>query len=257
MLLGVDFFRYRELLRNLVYKEMKTTYCASFLGMLWAMLLPLANILIFWVVFGVIFKSSMENFVIYLITGILPWNLFSGSIMTSSMAIAGNANLIKKIYFPRLILPFSSVCFQLVLFSLAFVVFLVIYFLSLRSFSASLLLYPVALLLFVVFTAGVGFAVSAITVFYRDIKQIVEIGLAAGFWMTPIVYDFEALSGTIKTVIRLNPVAHFIVLFQHIVYYGRVPPLYIWASCAGFAVLALFVGVSVFKFLERRFVEEL
>jgi lipopolysaccharide transport system permease protein len=251
------FLKYRELLRNLVFREMKLTYCASFLGLLWAMLVPLANMLIFWVVFGFIFQNQMKNFAIYLITGILPWNLFYSSAVGSTSAVAANGNLIKKIYFPRLILPFSTVCYQLVLFSMAFVVFLAIYYLVLKSFSAVIFLYPLAVLLLIVFTSGVAFAVSSVTVFFRDIKQIIEICLAAGFWMTPIVYDFEGLSGSMKAIVRLNPFAPYVVLMQQILYYTRVPPLHIWASCAAIAVVSLLLGVMCFRLLEGRFVDEL
>jgi len=250
-------WRYRELLRNLVYKEMKLTYCSSFLGLLWAMFIPFANIMVLWVVFGLIFKSQMENFVIYMITGILPWNLFSTSLVRSTDSIAANSSLLKNIYFPRLILPAATVAFQLVLFGMGFVVFLIVYFAAVADPSASLLLYPAALLLYCVFLLGIVFVVSAATVFFKDVRQIVEIAVYILFWSTPIVYAFSQIGGKVKTAIMLNPLTHFMTLFHDIVYWGRVPPLSTWGLCLAFSLAALFLGVTVFNGLERKFVEEL
>ena len=250
-------WRYRELLRNLVYKEMKLTYCASFLGLMWAMLIPFAKIAVLWAVFGLIFQRQMDDFVIYLVTGVLPWDLFSTSVMLSANAVYGNGNLLKKIYFPRLILPVSTVAYQLIMFGMAFVVFLIIYFIIMESFSWTLLLYPVALVLFVTFLLGVTFVVSAVTVFYKDVQQIVEISVYALFWMTPIVYSMDQITGKLRTIILLNPVSHYMKLFHHIVYWGTTPPMTAWGICCLFSACSLCLGVYCFKSLEQRFVEEL
>jgi len=250
-------WRYRELLRNLVYKEMKLTYCASFLGLMWAMLIPFAKIAVLWAVFGLIFQRQMDNFVIYLVTGVLPWDLFSTSVMRSTNAVYGNGNLLKKIYFPRLILPASTAAYQLIMFGMAFVVFLIIYFIVVKSFSVTLLLYPFALALFVIFLLGVTFAVSAVTVFYKDVQQIVEIVIYALFWLTPIVYSMDQITGKLRALILLNPVAHYIELFHNIVYWGRAPSVSTWGICSLLAVVSLGLGVFCFRGLEQKFVEEL
>jgi lipopolysaccharide transport system permease protein len=251
------FWRYRELLRNLVFKEMKVTYCASFLGLLWAMLIPFFKILVLWMVFGSIFPGRLENFPIYLVTAILSWNFFSTALLRSTEAVLSNSNLLKKIYFPRLILPTSTVVYQLLLFGMGFVVFLPVYFLITRSFSVSLFLYPVGLLLFVVFSLGICFVLSAVTVFYKDVKQIAEVFVYVLFWVTPIVYDLEQMPGKMRFIVELNPVTQFLALFQEIMYWRRFPDLSLWGLCALFALVSLLIGVFCFRSLEQKFVEEL
>jgi ABC-type polysaccharide/polyol phosphate export permease len=253
----MNVWKYRELLRNLVYKEMKVTYCASFLGLLWAMLIPFARIMVLWMVFSFVFKSQTENFVIYLVTGVLSWNFFSTALMRSTEAISSNSNLLKKIYFPRLILPTSTVVYQLLLFGMGFVVFLPIYFLSMKSFSYSLLLYPLALLLFVGFSLGVCFMLSAVTVFYKDVKQIVEVVIYVLFWITPIVYGPEQMGGKLALLLKLNPLTHYMELFQEIIFRGLFPGMALWSFCAVAAAVSLLLGVFCFRSLEQKFVEEL
>lgn len=253
----VRLFQYRELLRNLIYKEMKVTYCASLFGLFWSMLIPFANMVIFWVVFGIIFKSNLKDFVIYLISGILPWNLFSSAITNSTHTIISNGKLIKKIYFPRTILPAANIGFQLVLFGMALIVFFGFNLVIRKHISVSFLAYPVVTLLFLFFTLGVAFVVSSLTTFYRDIRQVVEIGLAVLFWMTPIVYDFETLSPKMKLIVSLNPITHFIKVFHDIAYWENFSQATDWLLCIILAGTIFGLGLFIFKSLEYRFVEEL
>ncbi|MBW1788272.1 MAG: ABC transporter permease, partial [Deltaproteobacteria bacterium] len=123
--------------------------------------------------------------------------------------------------------------------------------------SVTLLLYPFALALFVVFLLGITFAVSAVTVFYKDVQQIVEIVIYALFWLTPIVYSMDQITGKLRGLILLNPVAHYIELFHNIVYWGRAPSVSTWGICSLLAVVSLGLGVFCFRGLEQKFVEEL
>jgi len=249
-------YRYRELLRNLVAKELKLKYRGATIGVLWSLLNPLLTILVYTVAFKYVLRIPLENYPLFLVVGLLHWNFFAASTLASADAILGNAHLLKQILFPRAILPLATVLFQLAQFLLAFVPFLLLYVPLGGHFWVGQLLYPPALLLQIAFTVGVALAVSVLTVFFRDLKHLVEVLLLLLFWLTPIIYNFTLIPGEARLFFRLNPMVSFVIVYQDLFYLGEWPSLGNWGLMLFWAGVSLGIGYTLFRRMEWRFPEE-
>jgi ABC-2 type transport system permease protein len=272
-------WRYRELLVGLVRKELKVKYKNSFLGFLWSMLNPALTLVVFYVVFQLVLGSGIPYFAIYLLSGVLVWNLFAAALNGGVVSMVNNASLIKKVAFPREILPLASIGAALVHFFLQGIVLvaaLVIF--RYPSSGRYLLLIPPALVVLLIFLSGMTVLLSAVNVYMRDTQHFVELAMLAWFWGTPIVYPFRLLSDKLESrawMIFLNPVAAVTVSFQRAIYNKVEPlgsdgkPLHIlpdvgmsWyltrlAVVGGASVVLLTVALAVFARLEGNFAEEL
>lgn len=250
-------WKYRELLRNLVRKDLKVRYQGSALGFAWSLITPFAMIIIFSVAFTFILRIHLENFTLFLVAGLLPWNFFSAAAMTSTDAITSNSNLIKKIYFPREILPVSTVLFNFIHFLLALLVFLPVMVFLEAPFDLQFLALPLVLALHLGFAIGIAFFLSSTTVFLRDIRHLTDLGLMALFWLTPVVYDITMVPDQYVNIYRLGPVTPFIVAYHDIIYWGLWPARGTWLLMVAWTMATLIVGRTLFRFLQGRFAEEL
>jgi ABC-2 type transport system permease protein len=224
-----DIWARRELLANLVRKELKVKYKESVLGFLWALVQPLFVLMVYWLVFGKFLRNSVPFFAFYLFCGLLPWNLFGVSIGGATGSIVDNAGLIKKVYFPRELLPLASIGAGLVHFLLQLVVlFSVLEVFRYSFFGSNLLLLPLALLAEVLFMIVMGLFLAAADVYLRDTQYLLEVFLLFWFWMTPIVYPINTAYHALapRTVLgvnlwwlyMLNPMANVVILFQRGIY---------------------------------------
>ncbi len=215
----VGVWRNRELLLNLVRKELKLKYKNSTLGFFWSLLNPALYLVVFTFVFQVVLGSGLPYFAIFFLAGLLPWNLFSGSLGASTSSIVGNAGLIKKVWFPREVLPLSTISAGLVHYFLQLIVLALA--LAVFRYTPSLefcLLLPAALITLLLFTAALGLALSALNVYLRDTQHLLELVLLAWFWATPIVYPYTLLSERIGTLALANPLTSIVITFQRAVY---------------------------------------
>jgi ABC-type polysaccharide/polyol phosphate export permease len=275
-----DIWRYRELQVGLVRRELKVRYKGSVLGFVWSLLNPLLYLVVFYFVFQVFLGSGIPSFPIFLLSGLLVWNLFIGSLPPATGSIIDNGSLVKKVWFPREILPLASVGAALVHFFLQ----------SLVLFAAiAIVRYPLpwgyvwligpGLLTLLVLTAALGVLLSAVSVYARDIRHLLELVLLAWFWMTPIVYPYELVAGKLGSnswLALLNPMTPIVLCFQRGIYgkvYGPVQPdgtrqailpdeSQWWYLRNVLIVLAvasvlLVVAVRVFDRLEGSFAEEI
>ena len=271
----VDIWRYRELLVGLVRKELKVKYKNSILGFLWSMLNPALYLAVFYVVFQLVLKNGIPNFAIYLLSGLLVWNLFSTGLPGATGSIVGNAAIVKKVAFPREILAIASVGAALVHFFLQGCVLL----LALIAFRyppspGYFLLVPVALFALLLFTSALGILLAAVNVYLRDTQHLLELVLLAWFWGTPIVYQYRLVAdrlGDKAWLYRLNPVTPIVLTFQRAIYnkaepngirilpIGVGPSWYIWQLAWVIVVSAVLfvVALAVFGRLEGNFAEEL
>ena len=218
-------FDYRELLFNLTHKEVKVKYKNSFLGFIWSLVTPLMMLVVFYVAFGIIFKlraMGMQYYAFYLMSGILPWNFMSTSLLLSTGSVVSNADLVKKVYFPREVLPLShlgSSSFHFILQELMLIIFLVAFRVPLTPW---ILLFPLIMVFELTFIAGLSMFLSALNVFYRDVQHFIEIVLMAWFWMTPVIYPISLMRDSLPSwavhIYMLNPMAHIILLWQRIMY---------------------------------------
>lgn len=248
---------YRELLKNLILKDLKIRYGGSLLGFAWSLLHPLAMIVVYSVALKFILRIQLEKYTLFLITGILPWIFFSSSVNASTSAIISDANLVKKIRFPREILPLATVQFNLVQFLMALVVFFPALIFLQAELGWTLLAYPAVLALHVGFTLGVALLLSAVTVFYQDIKHLTEVGLMILFWLTPILYHLSMVPERVRWVFKLNPLAVYITAYQDIIYWGRWPTWDVWVVGVLWVAASVALGSWVFRRYDPRFAEEL
>lgn len=250
--------RHRELIKNLVLKDLKLKYRGSVLGFLWSLVNPLVMISVYAVAFTYILRTAVEGFVFLLLLGILPWSFFASSASMSTGAIIDNGALMKSVRFPPAILPVATVLFNLAQYLLTIVVFLPVMLLVYRvPPSAPMLLYPVFLGLQVIFTVGVALLLAAGTAFFRDIRHLLEIALSILFWLTPIVYQLTQVSKGLRTLILLTPLSPFIIAYQQIFYYRQWPGAEVWLVATVYAFGALAVGAWVFLSVEDRLSERL
>jgi ABC-2 type transport system permease protein len=218
----------RRILWNLIHKEVKVKYKSSVLGVAWSMLNPLLYLGVFSIIFGVVVPNQTPHFAIYLLSGLLAWNLYSTSLGVAVRSVIDNSNLVTKVYFPREILPLASVGTALVDTGFQAIV-LVAFMIILQSFVFGLnwLLLPLALFALLVFTSAMAMFVSALNVRYRDTQYLLSIILLVWFWMTPVVYPSSKIVGKelwgipLYKVYMLNPMADIVFAFQR-VFYGTV-----------------------------------
>jgi ABC-2 type transport system permease protein len=219
-----ELYGYREIILNLVRKELKVKYTASVLGAVWSLLNPIVFLAVFSFVVRVT-GNRIPSFPIYLLSGLLGWNLFQTALLNGARSVIENANLVKKVYFPREILPISAVGVALVDFVLQSTVLLAFILISGHGVGAqALVLYPLALLTLVVFTMAMTLLVSGTNVRYRDVQHLLNLGLLVWFWMTPIVYPSGAVQSVyIKgvsafNILLLNPLTSVTLSFQRALY---------------------------------------
>ena len=262
-----ELIRYRDLIRNLVVSEIKTRYKNSILGFVWSLLNPLAMMLVFTVVFGVLWPNEqMEKYPIFLLCGLLPWNFFSASVVSSMNSVLGNGNLIKKVYFPREVLTIAAVLAQLVNFLLALIVLFAALIIFRTNFSPWLWTLPLIILIQTCFSLGIGLVLSTLQVFYRDTQMAMEVVMLAWFFLTPVFYRAAQLPeyyqvGIIELPVQrimyiLNPMASLINVYRDLLYFGYRTDIDFFIRTAVTALAALAFGYWFFTRYSDRFGEE-
>ena len=223
-----ELWGYREILANLVRKELKVKYTASFLGAIWSLLNPIVFLAVFSFVV-VVLGNRVPHFPVFLVSGLLAWNLFSASLLSGSSSVIDNSNLVKKVAFPREILPLASVGVALVDFALQTVVLLLYIVISGHGIGLqALVLYPLAFVTLMVFATATTLWTSAVNVRYRDVGHLLNLGLLVWFWITPIVYQAALVQNVLVSreiagvslwnLYLVNPLAPIVLGFQRALY---------------------------------------
>lgn len=251
-------YQYRELLKSNVKKEIRGKYKGSFLGLLWSFINPLLSVLIYAIVFPLILKNPQPNYVVFLIVAIIPWNFFVTVINQGVNTVVINGNIIKKVYFPREVLPISVVTSGLVNFFISCIIILCFILFGGMSLSPVMLLAPVIALIQYMLSLGLLFALSAINVYIRDTEYIVNFIVSLLFYATPILYSSELFKNTaFEWIMHINPLAHIINAYRDIFYYQQLPNFTILGIVGLISFMVLIVGYNIFKKLEKGFAEEL
>lgn len=251
-----NLYQYRELLKTNVKKEIRGKYKGSFLGVLWSFLNPLLMVLVYALVFSVILKQDIPNYVIFLIVGVIPWNFFTTVIMQGTNCIWINGGIIKKVYFPREILPVSVVLAGLVNFLISCVIIFIFILFSGMGFSIHLIWLPLIAILQTLFSLGLLFILSAVDVYVRDVEYLMNFLISLLFYATPIVYTVDLFPESVRWILYLNPMTHFIDAYRSIFYYQTAPSLMSILYISLFAVFFLVFGYMIFRKLEKGFAEE-
>jgi len=265
-----DLWEYRELLRNLTMRDLKVRYRNSALGILWSLGNPILMMLVYTFVFTVLtgFSSREENYAVFVLCGILPWNFFSASVIGAIRSIVDNAPLVGKVYFPRENLPISITLANLVNFLLALIVLFGLMAVTGIPFTRWILLLPVVIAVQLIFIIGFSLIMATANVFYRDTQVIMEVVMMAWFFLTPILYPITILPreyyiqwlGISVDVWRwmniLNPMASIIATYRVILYSGSPPDPYFFIRTLLTALGMLGIGALIFYHYSRGFAEE-
>ena len=262
-----ELWKYRELIRNLVIRDLKVRYRNSVLGIAWSWVNPLLMMLVYTMVFNFLAaQSSLPNFHVFVLCALLPWNFFASSVSQGTTSIVSNGPLVKKVYFPREILPISIVLSNLVNFIIALPVFFALALISGARISPWALLLPIPILVEVAFSTGVCLILATLDVFYRDTQVIIGVLMMAWFFLTPIFYpitrvplEVTLLGVTLNAQVwlrRLNPMASIIASYRDLLYRGVPTGADFLLRTAVTALVVLVVGYMVFLRFSPRFGEE-
>ena len=252
-----ELYQYRELIKTNVHKEIRGKYKGSILGVLWSFLNPLLMVAVYAIVFPYLMRMTQENYLVFLITGVIPWVFFTTVVTTGCNCVWINGGIIKKVYFPRSILPISVVVAALINFLISCIIILIFVFFSGIGFSLNILWLPVIALIQSVLSLGILLILSAINVYVKDVEYLVQFIMNLVFYATPIIYNVSMFPAKFRWVLYLNPMAHLIDAYRSIFYYKSMPNLESLGIVGLVSVVILVLGYLVFNKLEKGFAEEL
>ena len=242
-------YRYRDLLMTLVVRELTVRYKRSVIGFLWTMLQPLLTMVVLYFVFSSIFRFEVTNYPVYVLAGVLFWNFFSQSIISSMNSLRGNAALLKKLPVPHAVFPVATVIAGVVNLLLAMLPLLVILYFTREpnGLPPSLLFLPVAIVIAALVTLGAGLLLSPLAVFFYDVVEVVGVVMMLGMYATPIFYPLKIVPEQYRWVVRFNPVRSILEVFRDPIFFEKVPPLTHLSVAMLLAVLALTLGYWSFR----------
>lgn len=252
----VELWEYRELLLAFCVRDIKIRYKQTVLGAAWAILQPLVTMLIFSIIFGRLAGIPSDGFPypVFVYTGLLPWMLFSNAISSSSGSMVGSAHMVSKIYFPRVVIPFSAVGSGLVDFTVSACILLLLMFVYDVPWTWQLIMTPVLLTGVILVALGVGTALSALTVSYRDFRYVVPFMVQIWMYLTPVVYPLGFIPEKWRWLLYLNPLTGYIDGFRS-VFLGK-PFDFIGIVSAVILTIFVFVGgLKYFRKVEQRFAD--
>lgn len=250
-------YDYRELLKTSVKKDIGGKYKHSFLGVLWSFVNPLLQIIVYAIIFPLIMRSNIEYYVVFMVCGLIPWNYFSTVINRASFTMIENGNILKKVYFPREILPLSVVTSETITFlisSIIIVGFVLGYGLGI---TINIVFYPILLFVQFVLLLGISLFVSSITVYFRDLQHFIGVLLQLFFYATPIVYSVESIPENFQWILKYNPMTYIIEGYRDIFYYQTMPEIGTLLIVLVIGILLCVTGYIVFNKLQKKFAEEL
>lgn len=253
-----DLWQYREMMFSLVRRDLKSRYKGSVLGFFWMFLNPLLQLAVYTVVFSTIMRNGIDKFYLFLFVALVPWIFFSTCLSAGSSVIFAQQDMIKKIYFPREILPISFTISQFVNMLLSFIVIFVVVMFSKVDINLLALLYlPVIMFIEFILALGVTFLASALTVYFRDLEHILGIVSMAWMYLTPILYPVDFVPEKYAGFFYLNPMTSIIIAYRDILYYGRLPEMGTLLNAILMGIIVLSIGKISFTKLQRGFAEEL
>lgn len=251
-----NFKRYWFLMTQLISRDFKVKYKRSILGVVWSLLYPLLTMAVMAIVFSNVFKFSTPgvSYLAYLLSGLVMFNYFSEASNLAMSSVVANFSLLNKIYIPKYIFPLSKCLFVGINFLLTLIPLYVVLFATGTGINIYHIFLPYAFLCLFMFTLGMGFILSAVSVFLRDMFYIYGIVIMMWTYLTPIMYDISTISPTLQPFLKLNPLYHYINFAREIILYGRIPQPFTWLTCIVSAVVVLIIGVVVFKKTQDKFI---
>lgn len=269
-----ELWEYRFFLRSLIVRDLKARYKNSLLGVLWSLLNPLFMMLIYTILFTILIPNDdIHHYPVFILVGLIPWNFFSGALLMSTVSITNHSSLVKKVYFPRILLPLSAIGSNFVNYLLSLIILVIFLFAYNIGISIYALWVIPILITQIIFMIGLSLIFSAMHTFYRDVFMVLEVGMLAWFFLTPIFYPFEwvteqanlmDVSFNAARVMRwLNPVASMVDGYRTVLWGsignqvpGSMDPLALLRTLIT-AVIVLVIGYVVFRRTEHLFGEKL
>lgn len=247
---------YKYLLSQLTQREIKARYKQSFIGYAWVVLNPLAQLLVYSFVFSVVFHFPAHNipYIIFLYAALLPWTLFQSSITAATQSLIDNASLLKKVNFPREVIPYASVLSKIVDFAFSSLIFLILCLLMHVPLSPTIVLFIPLFLSQLLLTTGIALILSTFNLFYRDIQYLSNLLLMLWMYLTPIVYPLSLVPAQYVWIYKLNPMVGIIEGYRSAIFgYPFETTIIVWS--AGISLSIFLVGFMLFKRSERVFAD--
>lgn len=254
--LVTNLYNYRQLLKSNVKKEIRGKYKGSFLGVLWSFVNPLLMTLVYAIVFPFILKGAQENYVTFIVVGILPWNWFTTTIAQGTTTILVNGGIIKKVYFPREILPISIATSGLINFLISLPIMLLFVIFSGIGLSKYILFLPLIVIAEYILLMGITFITSAIDVYVRDAEYIINFLISMIFYATPVLYSTTLFPEKVRWILKLNPMTTIIDCYRDVLFYKSMPHIKSLIVVLLCSIILFLVGIKIFKKLEKGFAEE-
>lgn len=251
-------YQYRTMISSLIQRDLRGRYKGSVLGFAWTFLNPLLQLAVYTVVFSTIMRAGIEDYYLFLFVALIPWMFFSSSLTGGASCILAQKEMVKKIYFPREVLPISLVTCQLVNMLLSFLVVFAVLIVSGKGFKLAVLPYLIPVILVEYLLAlGIAFITSAITVYMRDLEHILGIIAMAWQFLTPVMYSVDMIPEQIRPIFYCNPMSSVIIAYRDILYFQQAPHMNTLLLATALGVGALIIGWFLFGKMEKHFAEEL
>ena len=249
-----NFVKFQPLLSELVARDIKIKYRRSVLGVLWTLLNPLCMMIILSIVFSSIFKFDVENFPLYVLSGQVIFNFFNDSTTSSMSAIISSASLIKKVYVPKYLFVLSRVMSSFINLMASFTALLLVMVATRAELHWTVFLSVIPLAMVVLFSFGVGMFLAAITVRFRDVIHLYSVFTTGLLYLTPVIYPMAALPDVVKTIVMINPLTNYLLMFRDVMFNNTLPSVFSGLLGIAEAALALALGLYVFYKNQDEFI---
>lgn len=249
-----EVMRYKELVWNLVIRDIKVRYKRSVLGFFWVMLHPLLMMIVLSMVFSELFHIATKNYAVYVLSGFILWNFFSQSTSCALTSFTGNRSLIGKIYLPKSVFPLSVILSGLVHFLFSLVPLFAIFFISGIPLNPEIIMLPMLILVVMIFSFGIALIIATLTVFFHDTRYIYDVLLIAMMYATPIFYPESIVPEKYAFILYLNPLSYFMDIFRMLLYAGRQHLYTTMGYGFAFAAGALILGWTIYRRYEGRII---
>ena len=258
LLMFCNIYRYREMLINMVRRELRGKYKGSILGFLWTFINPLLQLVVYTIVFSNIMRMGVSNYEIFLFVALIPWMFFSTSVLSGAGSIIYNQSLVTKIYFPREILPLSVVTSNFInMIYCSVIVLAVVLFYHMNLNLEVWFMLPVIAFIEYILVIGIVLIVSALTVDFRDLEHILGIIIMAWQFLTPVMYPESFVPSQYQAILYLNPMTPIIISFRDVLYYGKMPVVENLVYAFLWSLIIFICGFLLFGKLQKDFAEEL
>lgn len=254
---GSERRQYLFAVRQLVSREVKRKYARSYLGIVWSVLNPLMSMTVLSMIFSTIFKRSIENFPIYYLTGSILWSLFSEATNSAMTALVDNRTMLMKVKLSKQTFVLARMFTALTNFGYTCVAYVLMLIIFRVTPTLYMLLFPVDVLFIMLFSAGIGFMLSVLYVFFGDIKYLYSVFLTLWMYLSAVFYPIDSLSDVMRWFIRKNPVYNYIEFARDVVLYGTMPEPVLWLKIICWGVISFGLGYLLFKKKENLIMQKM